>query len=276
MVKLTPQQVQFFDTFGYIVLPGLMADRIDWITQQFEAVFTDRGIIHDGTKRSCVVPFIDQRTDFCTLLDDPRIEGLATSLIGDNFNYLNGDGNYYTGNTTWHSDGFHHVGKYLKIAFYLDPVTRDTGALRVIPGSHRTENRDYNDIKWDALKASQAQELWGIEQSEVPSIALESKPGDVVAFNHNLMHSAWGGSATRRMFTMNCCRHCETPEEIEDLKAFIGGGARFWIDHSHSDAMKETASPQRMTHLQQVIDNEGHLIELAAEARRTMAEPSRG
>ena len=27
----------------------------------------------------------------------------------------------------------------LKIAFYLDPVDRDSGALRVIPGSHRLD-----------------------------------------------------------------------------------------------------------------------------------------
>lgn len=272
MVKLTPQQVHFFDTFGYIVLPGLMADSIDWITSEFEAVFTDRGIIHDGTKRSCVVPFIDQRTKLCTLLDNPRIEGLAASLLGDDFNYLNGDGNYYTGDTSWHSDGFHDVGKYLKIAFYLDPVSRETGALRVIPGSHRVTQSE----KWDATKAREAQELWSIEQSEVPSIALESKPGDVVAFNHNLMHAAFGGSTIRRMFTLNLCRHVETADEIADLKNFISGSARFWIDQSHSDIMRDTASSQRMTHLQQVIDNEGHLPALAAKARLEMSEPSRG
>ncbi|MDQ4087272.1 MAG: hypothetical protein M3177_04555, partial [Pseudomonadota bacterium] len=51
--------------------------------------------------------------------------------IGEGFNYVGGDGNWYTGDTAWHSDGFHHVGRYLKIALYLDPVGRDTGCLRV-------------------------------------------------------------------------------------------------------------------------------------------------
>jgi ectoine hydroxylase-related dioxygenase (phytanoyl-CoA dioxygenase family) len=272
MVKLSSQQIDFFNTFGYIVLPGLMADSIDWITSEFEAVFTDRGIIHDGTKRSCVVPFIDQREKLCTLLDDPRIVGLAASVLGENFNYLNGDGNYYTGATPWHSDGVHEVGKYLKIAFYLDPVTRDTGALRVIPGSHRlTEQGD-----WDATRAIKSQELWGIEQSEVPSIALASNPGDVVAFNHNLMHAAFGGNSTRRMFTLNLCAHVETEDEIEDLKGFISSSARFWIDQSHSDLMRDTASEQRMAHLQQVIDNEDHLPALAAKYRAESTEASRG
>ena len=52
---MTEQQQRHFDTFGYLVLPGLLADDIGWITAEFEAVFRDRGIQHDGTKRSCVV-----------------------------------------------------------------------------------------------------------------------------------------------------------------------------------------------------------------------------
>jgi hypothetical protein len=272
VVKLTAGQNNFFDTFGFLVLPGLMTDSIDWITSEFEAVFTDQSIVHDGSKRSCVVPFIDQRAKLCTLLDDPRIEGLAASLLGDDFNYLNGDGNYYTGDTGWHSDGFHDVGTYIKIAFYLDPVARDTGALRVIPGTHRVDFKE----AWNATKASQSNELWGIEGAEVPSLALESNPGDVVVFNHNLMHAAFGGSSTRRMFTLNLCNHAETSAEITDLKNFISGNARFWLDHSHSDIMKNTASIERMAHLQQVIDNEEHLRGLSVKAREEMVEPSRG
>ena len=32
---------------------------------------------------------------FCALLDDPRILGIATTLLGDDFNYTGSDGNYY-------------------------------------------------------------------------------------------------------------------------------------------------------------------------------------
>jgi hypothetical protein len=98
----------------------------------------------------------------------------------------------------------------------------------------------------------------------------------VVAFNHNLMHAAFGGSTRRRMFTLNSCAHAETPEEIAELEKFIAGGARFWIDHTHSDIMRNTASPQRMRHLEQVIAHEGHLPALAAKARAEMAETARG
>jgi Phytanoyl-CoA dioxygenase (PhyH) len=271
-MTLTPQQQQFFETFGYLVLPGLLADAVGWVSEEFEAVWRDRGVVHDGTKRSCIVPFIDQRERLCTLLDHPGISAVVAGLLGEDANYLGGDGNFYAGDTGWHSDGFHRVGRYLKVAIYLDPVARDTGCLRVIPGSHRLEA----EPGWAARQARQARELWGIEPREVPCVALESRPGDVVAFNHNLMHASFGGSTRRRMFTLNFCSHCETAEEIRDLEAFINAQARFWIDHLHSDVMRGTASPRRMRHLRQVMAHEGRLAELAAKARAEMAEPSRG
>jgi phytanoyl-CoA dioxygenase PhyH len=270
--KLTAQSIEFFETFGYLVLPGLLAEDIGWITREFEAVFTDRGLVHDHSQRTCVVPFIDSRERLSALLDHPRVEGLAASLLGDDFNYVGSDGNYYAGDTSWHSDGFHTVGRFMKIALYLDPVRRDTGALRVIPGSHRVDVEN----SWAARQARRSKELWGIEQNEVPAIALESNPGDVVAFNHNLMHAAFGGSSQRRMFTLNCCRRCESPAEIQDLESYIGGHDRFLNDCMHSDQMKATASASRMVHLRQVMEHEGHLAGLAAKARETMLEPARG
>ena len=272
-MKLTEHQQRFFDTFGFLRLPGLLRDEIGWITGEFEAVFRDRNVEHDPSKRSTVVPFIDQREEFCRLLDHPAIEGIGAGLLGEDFNYLGGDGNYYTGDTSWHADGRRTAGgRYLKIALYLDPVGRDTGCLRVLPGTHRLDA----DAGWEAREARRATELWGIEQRDVPAVALESEPGDVVAFDHNLMHASFGGSARRRMFTLNLCSRARSAGEIEELERFISGGARFWIDRTHSDIMRRTASPARMRHLAQVMEHEGHLPALAAKARAEAAEPARG
>ena len=103
--EMTEQQKRHFEAFGYLVLPSLLADDVGWISEEFEAVFQDRGMVHDGTKRSCIVPFIDQRERLATLLDHPRLQDLIAGLLGDDFNYLGGDGNYYAGDTGWHSDG---------------------------------------------------------------------------------------------------------------------------------------------------------------------------
>ena len=35
-MQLNEQQRRFFETFGYLVLPGLVTDDIDWITHEFE------------------------------------------------------------------------------------------------------------------------------------------------------------------------------------------------------------------------------------------------
>jgi ectoine hydroxylase-related dioxygenase (phytanoyl-CoA dioxygenase family) len=205
-------------------------------------------------------------------LDDPRILGIARSLLDDDFNYMGSDGNYYVGDTGWHSDGRHLQGRHLKLAFYLDPLTRDSGCLRVIPGSHLPGDR-YSDQLQEEIGRSG--ESWGVRGSDLPAIALETEPGDVLCFNHNLKHAAFHGGTRRRMFTMNLCRRY--PEErLADLRAYLSGGARFWVERGFGEAMIRTAGPERMRHLEQVLENDGHLAALSREARARMAEPSRG
>lgn len=272
MQMLTAKQIDYFQTFGFLKLEGALADDIDWIIEEFEGIFETKQVQHDGTQRSCLVPFVDQSERLCTLLEHPVVLGTASSLLGSDFNYIGSDGNYYSGDTGWHSDGFHSVGSYLKIAFYLDKVTRETGALRVIPASHLTATRPH----WQDHNPGGSTALWGVEQRDVPAVALETNPGDLLMFNHNLWHAAFGGSSKRRMFTLNLCRRCQNEDEIQDLEDYIGVCARFWQDHIHGDIMRGSAPPERWLHLEQVIAHEGHLPGLVVEAKKRMKEPSRG
>jgi hypothetical protein len=52
---------------------------------------------HDGTARSCIVPFIDQSEYLSSLIDDPRLDGIFVSLMGGDYNYIGSDGNFYVG-----------------------------------------------------------------------------------------------------------------------------------------------------------------------------------
>lgn len=273
MKILTEQQLRFFDAFGYLVLPGLLARELEWITAEFEAVFQDRGIVHDASRRSVVVPFIDQREKLCTIIDLPQIEGALADILGDDFNYFGSDGNYYTGDTRWHPDGNHTEGLWVKMALYLDPVARDTGCLRVIPGTHRIEALETN---WQARQAGNCDELWGIAGREVPSIALESQPGDVVIFNQNLLHASYGGNTRRRMLALSFTSHLASEAALEVLKTIIGMHARFWTDSMYTDITRHTGPASRQIHLKQVAENEGHLPALSAKARAEMAEPAHG
>ena len=277
--RLTEYQINFFDVFGYLSFPGLVADRIEEIQQEFENVWAERGGGHDGNPhagnaRSCIVPFIDQSEVLCTLLDDYRILAIAKTVLGDDFNYMGSDGNFYVGDTGWHSDGAHGPDDpmHIKIAFYLDTLTGDTGSLRVIPGSHRL-----GDHYADALSGQirQSQDLWGIDGRDVPATIFNTQPGDVVVFNHNCKHAAFGGGGRRRMFTMNLCqRHPE--DRLQDLRNYISGGARFWIERAYGEKMVKTAGPGRIQHLEQVMANDGHLAEMSRQARAKMDEPARG
>jgi hypothetical protein len=276
-MHLTQQQIHFFETFGYLVFRGLMADRIDEITREFEAVWAARGgghhgTPHDGRARSCIAQFIDQSETLSALLDDPRILGIAIDLLGEDFNYMGSDGNLYASDTNWHSDGQHAQGRHIKLGFYLDPLTRETGCLRVLPGSHQLGDRYAQALQ---EQIGRSQELWGVTQRELPAVALETEPGDLVCFNHNLKHAAFGGGERRRMFTMNLCQRY--PEErLAELRTYMSGGARFWVERGYGDAMIGTAGPERRRHLEQVLANDGHLAELSRQARERMSEPSRG
>ena len=162
--------------------------------------------------------------------------------------------------------------RHLKLAFYLDPITRDTGCLRVIPGSHKVGDAYAQALQQQVLKS---QEFLDLPGSEIPAVALETQPGDILCFNHNTKHASFGGGKRRRMFTINLCQRY--PEErVPDLRNSLKAFSRYWVDRVYGETMVRTAGPERLRHLEQVMANDGHVAELARQARETMAEPSRG
>ncbi|MCA1596314.1 MAG: phytanoyl-CoA dioxygenase family protein [Chloroflexi bacterium] len=152
------------------------------------------------------------------------------------------------------------------------PVGKETGCLRVIPGSHLPGDRYASFLQERCGKSA---ELWGIHGRDIPAVALETRPGDIVCFNHNTKHASFGGSDRRRMFTINLCQRYPQ-DRIQDLRNYISGHARFWLDRNYGDVMMSTAGPGRLRHLEQVMANDGHLAELSRQAREKMSEPARG
>ena len=274
---LSDQQIKFFRTFGFLSFPGLLQDRLESIVDAFEEQFEmcggHYGNGHDGTARSCLHPFIDRSEYLSTLVDDPRLDGIAASLLGADYNYMGSDGNFCVGDTSWHRDGCQdREVRYIKVAMYLDPVAKDTGSLRVIPGSHHL-----NDAYAGGLNANvhNPQGSLGVAGADVPALALETNPGDVLCFDYNTFHASFGGGKRRRMFSLNFSQRY--PEErLGDLRDYIATYARFWTDRMLGETMIDTAGPGRMKHLEQVMANDLHLAELSRIARETMKEPARG
>ena len=113
------------------------------------------------------------------------------------------------------------ICRHLKIAYYLDEgLTATSGALRVIPGSHRA-----GSAYADGLESSMAELQADGRGPDVPAMTLATRPGDIVCFgpsspstvhnsrlckvlrggllraDHRLKHAAFGGGKRRRMFT---------------------------------------------------------------------------
>lgn len=287
-MKLTQQQIRFFETFGFLKFPGLFAGEIDEIIDAYEQVWTDHGggyggRSHDHEQRSALVPFIDDSEYLSGLLDDPRIEGIGSSLLGDDYNYMTSDGNFYVGDTGWHSDSCRNVSyrsvvedpgahRYLavKTAFYLDPLTRDSGCLRVIPGSHKVGDRYADSLEEHARESA---DTLGVHGRDVPAMALETLPGDLLLFDLCTKHASFGGGTRRRMFTINMQERVSEKdlgmlrENIVTMAGTKGGTMRFGAERAYGDTMLRTASPRRMRHLEQRLANDGPLRERAGELR---------
>jgi len=279
-MELTDKQRAFFDTFGYLVVRGLFSPaEVDHVTEAFEWSIQNcgGGKDHDGTARTMFGGPIEHAPELCALMDHPGILGLIGGVTGEDFNYCGGDGNYYSGSTGWHPDGNWGQLWSTKTAFYLDEVRRDSGCLRVIPGSQSPEHY----LRKDGINPGDSEEIFGVPPAEFPgSVAIESDPGDVVIFNHDLFHASFGGGTRRRMFTMNCTRHAKTPADDELLREYLSHhspGARD-IDTSAGiffPTMLDTADEARMRHLRQPADVHDEMFPQFARSAG-QREPFRG
>ena len=252
-MKLTDHQLRYYDTFGFLKFPSLFRDDIDQVTEAFEDIWTGSGRTHDFQERSTIFPFADRSGYLSGLLDDPRIDGVVSSLLSDDYNYAGSDGNYYVGDTKWHSDHRPHSPYHsLKIAFYLDAVTSDTGCLRVIPGSCHWGDK-YAGALDEAVPVtaeSRPDENWGVPGTEVPAYAIESEPGDMLLFNHKTKHSSWGGGDRRRMFTYNFEQHF-SEDLMSSLRELLATRRERGEDAPYGEAMLRTAGTDRRRHLEQ-------------------------
>ena len=253
-MKLSQEQQNFFDTFGYLLIRQLFdPGETEKIIENFEwSIQTcGGGKDHDGSRRTMFGAPIERHAEMCAILDHPSILGLLGGVMGDDFYYCGGDGNYYSGDTSWHPDGSWGRLIATKTAFYLDHLTRDTGAIRLIPGTHHPDHF----VRKEGIDVNNSLELFGVPPSEFPgSIAVETNPGDLVIFNHDVYHASFGGTTRRRMFTMNCIICPKTPDEEEGVRQYVqrhspGTGNYATGAGMYFPLMIDTASEDRMTHL---------------------------
>jgi ectoine hydroxylase-related dioxygenase (phytanoyl-CoA dioxygenase family) len=209
---LSQQQVTFFETFGFLTLPGFFRDEIDQITEAFEAVFATEGHprmetyveLHGAERRLIIPQFVTKHPTLNRLLEDSRVVAIVTSLLGD-YEYAESDGNMFDCESFWHSDtygapmGIHHV----KLSFYLDTLRADSGAIRVIPGSQHFKESFAKALRKGFREPAEIEDQFGVAARDIPSVALETEPGDLVVWDFRTIHASYNGRVGRRLFSIN-------------------------------------------------------------------------
>jgi hypothetical protein len=191
---LNDEQVGFFRTFGFLRVRGAFsAAEIAGLRAEFEdgLAAAYAATPFDGTRRHWS-PMMGPRTPtLAGLLEDHRVLGIAEQLYGKVVPFMV-DGNKYVGDTGWHPDSTANGG--IKLFLYYEPVDGDSGALRVIPGSHRKPL--YDDV------AAYLQAHPAAAVTDVPAYPVASEPGDLLMFDFNIWHASAGGAPGRPMSTI--------------------------------------------------------------------------
>ena len=210
---ITEQQITHFRTFGFLILRDVFsAAEVETMVLEFE-----RG--REATLRSEPSAGSDHLTQWSNLkpespfiaglLEDPRFCEVAEQLLDEGAVAVFANSNRRGGDTRWHPDTSDQHLRGFKFTTYLQPLTANTGALRVVPGSHKRPLHDEVDRFLSEAK---------LEVGDAPANVCETRPGDVIAFDMRLFHAAQGGSMDRRQLTFAYLRLPRTLEEEATLK----------------------------------------------------------
>jgi hypothetical protein len=193
------QEILHFRTFGYVVARDLLsntevaqltAEVMSALTDAYGGVGTDLDPDGTGGIRGDYLPLAADRAPLSRALiaDDPRFFQGSVALMGRPMVPTAPIATCFTSNAGWHNDDGTDIGG-VKFLIHLQSRTVESGALRVVPGSHDETFRRLVEQYLDQDPARQGFSGW-----PVPFVALETVPGDVIAFDLHVFHSSAGGS----------------------------------------------------------------------------------
>ena len=219
---LLPGQIAHFETFGFLVLPKLFSgEEIGVLREASLSTFQEmRGGGPYTGEAEWGLPFFERDSLLATLVDDDRIHQIPESLLGSDFFLDCTQGNLRVGDTPWHgaTEFTEDIGQ-IKVTMYLDSATKDTGALRVIPGTHKHGSTDYFEVLRPRTDEPDFRPF-GLAPTEVPCWPLETEPGDVLVFTENLIHGSFGGPPGRHQIGASFVANPTTDDQEKQMMAF--------------------------------------------------------
>lgn len=182
-----PLDTTHYRTFGFLLIRGAFDPRP--LAEELDRVMRDGLVpplnISDGSwQRFRYAPMMTANTPVSLSLLD-RLEPVAAELLGGPVLPTRAKGVLYSGDTPWHTDSDVPV-ESVGIAAYLEPLKANSGALRVLPGSHRPEF------------ARALAPMAGATAEMLPGHIVETEPGDLILFDEHLFHASCGGGLRRQ------------------------------------------------------------------------------
>jgi hypothetical protein len=142
-----------------------------------------------------------------SLLD--RLKAVAETLFARPVLPTRAKGTRYFGESPWHVDSSLPV-KSLGCLAYLEPTGPDSGALRVMPGSHHsTFNEALRDVRAARMR-----------DRSLPGHVLATQPGDVILMDEHVLHAAFGGGV-RRQWRVDYLSVPDGSEEVLRAKSYF-------------------------------------------------------
>jgi hypothetical protein len=281
---LTEDHVAQFELFGFVILRNIFTDaELKTLREEFNHAATRHGKevgSFDGENLHNFSMLGEDTPFYSSLLEDPRFYGPAAQLFGDDIFGLEVNSYRYVGNTSWHfNDGSPNIYGYgPKYQFpVFGPVTAETGALRVIPGSHKDPWQSELTRWWPLARASASKERAREYLDKVPCYVTECDPGDAVLFDMRIVHGTFGGSVDRKVSAVTYYHYPKTPEELEVMRvtarSFYKNPKRWnktqwdeWFSNLHESPLRQrwidswerlAKTEQSETGLQLVYDDSG-------------------
>ncbi len=145
---------------------------------------------------SCFVPeFLDRVRD--TRLTDPLVDLMGPDILGINNLFIWKAPKIGLG-FPWHQDKFYFRNRFntettIGTWTAIDPADEENGCLYVIPGSHKHDIHEHDDIE-----GSQQREFkLARDAHDEDGVALEAPPGAVVWFHSHLLHKSTDNHSLR-------------------------------------------------------------------------------
>ena len=215
-MKLPREQVEQFETAGWVLLPDLFSEKeVGVLKGELPRVFAlDRQEVwreQDGQAVRTAFAAHTYNAWFGRLGRHPRLISLVMQLLGGPVYMhqykINGKAafagdvwQWHQDYGTWARDDLMPEPRAMNIALFLDEVTEFNGPLYLIPGSHK---QGVIEAGHDTLTTSYP--LWTLDKQTVSRLANEGGivapkggPGTVLLFHCNLVHasapniSPWG------------------------------------------------------------------------------------